>query len=434
MGREQTGWGGRPVYVVDGSRTPFLKARGRPGPFAASDLAVAAGQPLLARQPFAPDSLDEVILGCMMPSPDEANIGRVVALRLGCGDRVPAWTVQRNCASGLQSIDSAAQNIASGRSDLVLAGGTESMSRAPVLYNETMVHWLADMAGARTTGAWLKLLGRLRPGHFKPVIALLRGLTDPVVGLSMGQTAEILAHRFAVTREMMDSFAMRSHLRLDAAHKAGRLDEIEVLYDSMGKIYNHDDGVRADSSMEKLAKLRPVFDRPVGNVTAGNSAQITDGAAWLLLASEEAIGKHNLKVMGRLIDSEWAGLDPAQMGLGPCYAMAPIMQRNELDTPDLDYIEINEAFAAQVLACLAAWTDAEFCRDQLGRDTPFTSIDEERLNVDGGGVAVGHPVGTSGARIVLHLLKTLERNNARRGMASICIGGGQGGALLIERT
>jgi acetyl-CoA C-acetyltransferase len=370
----------------------------------------------------------------MMPSPDEANIGRVVALRLGCGDRVPAWTVQRNCASGMQSIDSAARNIAAGHSELVLAGGTEAMSRAPVLYNETMVHWLADLATARTAGARLKLLGRLRPRHFKPVIALLRGLTDPVAGLSMGQTAEILAHRFGVTRERMDAFAMRSHQRLDAARHAGRLDEIEVLYDSRGNVYDHDDGVRADSSMKKLASLKPVFDRPVGNITAGNSAQITDGAAWLLLASEDAVEHHGLNVMGRLLDSQWAGLDPAQMGLGPCYAMAPIMQRHGLDTGDLDYIEINEAFAAQVLACLAAWQDADFCRAELGRDTPFTPIDEERLNIDGGGVAVGHPVGTSGARIVLHLLKSLEQHAARRGMASICIGGGQGGALLVERA
>jgi acetyl-CoA C-acetyltransferase len=180
--------------------------------------------------------------------------------------------------------------------------------------------------------------------------------------------------------------------------------------------------------------LRPVFDKPIGNVTAGNSAQITDGAAWLLLASEDMIEKYDLKVMGQLIDSQWSGLDPAQMGLGPGYAMAPIMQRHNLDTPDLDYIEINEAFAAQVLACLAAWKDADFCRDELGRDQPFTPIDEERLNVDGGAVAIGHPVGTSGARIVLHMLKTLERENARRGMISICIGGGQGGALLIERV
>jgi acetyl-CoA C-acetyltransferase len=212
------------------------------------------------------------------------------------------------------------------------------------------------------------------------------------------------------------------------------MDEIEVLYDSRGTVYDHDDGVRADSSMEKLAKLRPVFDRPIGKVTAGNSAQITDGAAWVLLASEDMVSQHNLPVMGQLMDSQWAGLDPAQMGLGPCYAMAPIMQRHGLDTSDIDYFEINEAFAAQVLACLAGWKDADFCRDELGRDTPFKPIDEERLNIDGGGVAVGHPVGSSGARIVLHMLKLLDQHDAKRGMASICIGGGQGGAMLIERT
>ena len=393
-----------------------------------------AGRQLLGRQGFEADAINEVILGCVMPGPREANIARVVGLRLGCGKHVPAWTVQRNCASGMQSIDSAAQNIASGRSGLVLAGGVESMSRAPILFNDTMVNWLAALARARTPGAKLKVIGSLRPGHFKPVIALLRGLTDPTVGLSMGQTAEILAHRFGITREMMDSFAMRSHQRLDYAHKNGHLDEIEVMYDSRGNVYDRDDGVRADSSLEKLAKLRPVFDRPVGKVTAGNSAQITDGAAWVVLASEDMVSRHKLPVMGQLVDSQWAGLDPAQMGLGPCYAMAPIMQRHNLDTPDIDYFEINEAFAAQVLACLAAWKDADFCRDELGRESPFTSIDEERLNVDGGAVAVGHPVGSSGARIVLHMLKLLERNNARRGMTGICIGGGQGGAMLIERT
>jgi len=434
MGEQQTGgWGGRRIYVVDGSRTPFIKARGKPGPFSASDLAVAAGRPLLARQPFPATEFDEVILGCVMPGPNEANIGRVSALRLGCGERVPAWTVQRNCASGMQSIDTAAQNIASGRSSLVLAGGVESMSHAPILLSDAMVDWLAAWAQARSAGARFKLLGALRPGHFKPIIALLRGLTDPIVGLSMGQTAEILAHRFTISREMMDSFAMRSHQRLDAAHKQGYLDEIEVMYDKSGNVYDHDDGVRADSSMEKLAKLRPVFDKGVGNVTAGNSAQITDGAAWLILASEDRVSRHGLPVLGELVDSQWAGLDPAQMGLGPVYAMSPIMQRHGFDTTDIDYYEINEAFAAQVLACLAAWQDAGFCRNELGRETPFTAIDEERLNIDGGAVAVGHPVGASGARIVLHLLKVLQQRNARRGMASLCIGGGQGGAMLIER-
>jgi acetyl-CoA C-acetyltransferase len=434
MGEQQTGgWGGRRVYIVDGSRTPFIKARGKPGPFKATDLAVAAGRPLLARQPFSPAEFDEVILGCVMPGPNEANIGRVTALRLGCGERVPAWTVQRNCASGMQSIDTAAQNIASGRSGLVLAGGVESMSHAPILFSDAMVHWLAAWSRARSSGARLRMLGALRPGHFKPVIALLHGLTDPVVGLSMGQTAEILAHRFHISRDMMDGFALRSHQRLDAAHKQGRLNEIEVMYDQHGNVYDHDDGVRADSTLEKLAKLRPVFDKGIGNVTAGNSAQITDGAAWLILASADMVSRHDLPVMGELVDSHWAGLDPAQMGLGPVFAMAPLMQRHGLDSTDVDYYEINEAFAAQVLACLAAWQDADFCRSELGRDTPFAAIDPERLNIDGGAVAVGHPVGASGARIVLHLLNVLQQKNARRGMASLCIGGGQGGAMLIER-
>ncbi len=425
---------GRPVYVVDGSRSPFLRARGKPGPFHASDLAYQAGRALLYRHPFAPDNFDQVILGCVMSGPNEMNIARVVALRLGCGERMPAFTVQRNCASGMQALDCAAQDIASGRSDLVLAGGTESMSHAPLLFSTAMVAWLAGLNSARTAGARLKALAGFRPAYLKPVIGLIKGLTDPIACLNMGQTAEILTHRFAIQREQMDAYAVRSHQRLDQAQKNGYLDEIEPVYDHGGKYYDADDGLRADSSMEKLARLKPVFDRPFGKVTAGNSAQITDGAAMLILASEEAIEKHKLPVLGRILDSQWAGLDPAQMGLGPVHAMAPIMQRNGYSSDDIDYWEINEAFATQVLACLAAWRDGEYCQQELGLDSAFNPIDEERLNIDGGGVAIGHPVGASGARIVLHLLKTLQRTNTRRGMASLCIGGGQGGAMLVERS
>jgi acetyl-CoA C-acetyltransferase len=313
----------RTVYVVDGNRTPFLKVKGKPGPFRASDLAHQAGRSLLARQPFAANELDEVVLGCVMPGPDEANIGRVVALRLGCGEETPAWTVQRNCASGLQALDSAAANIASGRSNLVLAGGTESMSHAPVLFNQVMVAWLADMSMARTVGAKLKTFSHLRPGHLKPIIGLIRGLSDPIVGLSMGQTAEKLAHRFGISRATMDAFAQRSHQRLAQAQKQGFMQEIETIYDTDGHYYDHDNGVRADTTVEKLAKLKPVFDRYFGSVTAGNSAQLTDGAAWLILASEEAVKKYDLPVMGRIVDAHWAGLDPSQMGLGPAHAMAP---------------------------------------------------------------------------------------------------------------
>jgi acetyl-CoA C-acetyltransferase len=424
---------GRPVYIVDGARSPFLKARGKPGPFKAADLAMQAARPLLLRQPFSATDFDEVILGCVSPGPDEANIGRVVALRLGCGERVPAWTVQRNCASGMQSLDTAFHKIAHGYSDLVLAGGVESMSNTPVLLGDDMVSWLADWNRARGLGQKLKTLGRLRPKQLVPVIGLLRGLTDPVVGLSMGQTAEELAHRFGITREQMDAFSMESHQRVAKAQDEGHFNEIEVLYDTRGNCYEQDDGVRRDSNMEQLAKLRPVFDRPFGNITAGNSAQVTDGAAWLILASEKAVNEHDLPVLARIIDSEWAALDPGQMGLGPAHAIAPLMKRRRLKLEGVDYWEINEAFAAQVIAVLEALKDKAYCKNEIGVSSEIGEIPHERLNVDGGGISLGHPVGASGARIVLHLLKVLERENGQRGIASLCIGGGQGGAMLIER-
>ena len=425
---------GRPVYIVDGLRTPFLKAREKPGPFRAADLAVAAGKALLTRQPFAADELDEVILGCIIPGPKEMNVARVAALRLGCGKQVPAWTVQRNCGSGMQAIDSGAQAIAGGRAELVLAGGTEAMSHAPVLLPTATVELLGAWRQARSFGQRLKLLTRLRPAHFQPVFGLLEGLTDPVVNLTMGQTAEILAKRFAISREQMDTFAMESHRRLAHAQDTELMGEVTPLYGSDGTVYSHDDGVRRDTDLARLAQLKPVFDRPFGLVTAGNSAQVTDGAAWLILASAEAVERYKLPVLARIRDCHWAGLEPSQMGLGPVHAMAPILVRQQLTGADIDYWEINEAFAAQVLACQAAWQSADYCRNELGLAEPFAPIPAERLNIDGGAVAVGHPVGTSGARIVLHLLQLLARTGARRGMAALCIGGGQGGAMLLERV
>ena len=425
--------GFQPVYVVDGARTPFLKARNAPGPFAASDLAVQAGRSLLTRQPFQPSDLDEVILGCAAPSPDETNIGRMVALRLGCGLDVPGWTVMRNCASGMQALDSAMANIQSGRSQLVLAGGVDALSRAPLLYSDRMVLWFSQMMAARTVGAKLGLFARLRPSALlSPVIGLMKGLTDPVNGLLMGQTAENLAWKFGLSRQQMDEFSVRSHQRAVAGRAAGHFGEIVPLIDDRGNVYADDDGVRPDASMAGMAKLKPFFDKNYGNITAANSSQITDGAAWLILASEEAVRKWNLKPLGRIVDSQWSGLDPAQMGLGPVHAATPILQRHGLGLSDLDAWEINEAFAAQVMACLEAWRSDDYCREQLGLSGALGAVDEEKLNVDGGAVAIGHPVGASGARIVLHVLHVLRERKARRGMAAICIGGGLGGAMLVE--
>src|SRR5690606_8170522 len=275
------------IYIVDGARTPFLKSRNRPGPFAASDLATIAGRALLMRQPFEPFQLDEVILGCAVPAPDEVNIARVSALRMGCGQHVPAWTVMRNCASGMQSLDSAIANMMSGRSDLVLAGGVDALSRAPMLLSEGMVMWLSNFYAAKSVGQKAALLAKFRPQYLAPVLGIMKGLTDPNVGLIMGQTAENLAYRFGITRTQQDEYAARSHQRVAQAQENGWFDEIVPMYDDRGNAYTRDDGVRADSTVENLAKLKPFFDRQYGTVTAGNSSQITDGAVWTILATEE---------------------------------------------------------------------------------------------------------------------------------------------------
>ena len=426
--------GRRIVYVVDGARTPFLKAKTKPGPFTAADLAVAVCKPLLLRQPFKPTELDEVITGCMMPAPSEANISRVISLRLGCGKDVPAWTVQRNCASGLQAIDNAYQDIASGRHDLVLAGGTEAMSHAPILFNQEMTGWLGQWFSAKTLSARLGLLPQIKVRYLKPIIALLQGLSDPLVGLSMGQTAENTAYRFGITREEMDAFAVQSHQRLATAMDAGVMGEIEPLYDNQGSVYEADDGLRRDSSVEKLAKLQPFFDKKWGMVTAANSSQITDGAAYVILASEEAVKKHHLSVLAKIVDVEWAGLAPEQMGLGPVHAMTPILKRQGLSLKEIDTFEINEAFAAQVLGCVKAWQDETYCQDQLGLKEPLGRLPEDKLNIDGGAIALGHPIGASGARVLLHTVDILQRQQSRYGIAALCIGGGQGGAMLVERV
>lgn len=422
----------RPIYVVAGNRTPFLKARNKPGSFTASDLAVQACRTLLTHLPCSLDEIEKVITGCTMPSPEEANISRVIALRLGLKESIPAYSVMRNCASGMQAIDNAMQEIAAGNADLILAGGTDAMSHAPLLFNAKMTAWLGAWMTAKTFNERLQLIPQLRFSYFAPVIALMKGLTDPIVNLSMGQTAENLAYLFHIARTDMDSYAVKSHQRALDALNAGKLAEMTPIIDKTGKVFSSDDGVRADCTMEALAKLKPFFDKKYGAVTAGNSSQITDGACFMILASEQAVEKYKLPVMARLVDCEWAGLDPSIMGLGPIHATTPLLQRHQLGINDIDYWEINEAFAAQVIACTKAWEDASYCLKKLGQDNAIGTIPQEKLNIDGGAIAMGHPVGASGARIILHLIHILKREKARRGIASICIGGGQGGAVLIE--
>ena len=423
----------RPVFIIDGSRTPFLKARTGPGPFTPVDLAAQCGRPLLARQPFAANAFDQVILGCVNVIADEMNPARVAALRLGMGEDMVAFTVQINCGSGMQSIDTAYRYIREGNANLILAGGTEALSYAPLVWTNQGVRWFAGLATAKGLGAKMMAGLKVRPGYLKPVIGLERGLTDPITELNMGQTAEVVGHLFGITRAQSDAYAAESHQRLAKAQKEGFLKgEVETAFARDGKFYDHDDGVRPDSTPETLAKLRPVFERPWGQVTAGNSSQITDGASWVILASEEAVAKYGLTPKAAIIDSQWSALDPSIMGLGPVLCSTEILKRNEVTLQDVDTWELNEAFATQVLGCLAAWNDEKFCREVLGLEGAAGKLDRAKLNVDGGAISLGHPVGTSGNRIVLHLVNAMKRLGTRRGIATECIGGGLGGAMLIE--
>src|ERR1700752_4742244 len=423
----------RPVFIVDGSRTPFLKARSGPGPFTPVDLAVQCGRPLLARQPFAPTAFDQVILGCVNVIADEMNPARVAALRLGMGEKMVAFTVQINCGSGMQSIDTGYRYIREGVSDLILAGGAEALRHAPLVWPQQGVRWFAGLAGAKGIGAKIMAALKAPPPYFKPIIGLERGLTDPITELNMGQTAEVVGHLFGVTREQSDAYAVESHRRLANAQKEGFLKgEVETAFARDGKFYDHDDGVRPDSTPETLAKLRPVFERPWGQVTAGNSSQITDGASWVILASEDAVVKHGLTPKAVIIDSQWSALDPSIMGLGPVLSATELLKRHKFSLQDIGTWELNAAFATPVLGCLAAWDDEKFCREILGLEGAAGQIDRTKLNVDGGAISLGHPVGCSGNRIVLHLVNAMKRLGTKRGIATECIGGGQGGAMLIE--
>src|SRR6201997_5524813 len=423
----------RPVFIVDGSRTPFLKARTGPGPFTPVDLAVQCGRPLLARQPFSATAFDQVILGCVNVIADEMNPARVAALRLGMGEAMVAFTVQINCGSGMQSIDTGYHYIREGVSDLILAGGAEALSYAPLVWPQQGVRWFAGLASAKGVAAKLAALAKARPSFFKPIIGLERGLTDPITELNMGQTAEVVGHLFGIRRTKSDAYAAESHRRLARAQKEGFLKgEVETTFARDGKFYDHDDGVRPESSPETLAKLRPGFERPWGQVTAGNSSQITDGASWVILASEEAVAQHGLTPKAVLPDSQWSALDPSIMGLGPVLSATALLKRNNLSLQDVETWELNEAFATQVLGCLAAWNDEKFCKEILGLDGAAGEIDHAKLNVDGGAISLGHPVGCSGNRIVLHLVNAMKRLGTKRGVATECIGGGLGGAMLIE--
>jgi acetyl-CoA acetyltransferase family protein len=423
------------IAVVAGARTPFAKAGTSLRHEHVTDLAKRAMQEALYRADFPFERVDEVLLGNVVMPADATNPARVSALWAGIPNRVPAMTVQRNCASGMEAVADAADRIRAGRGKAILAGGAESMSTLPMLLPEETLEPMSKLARAKN--AWQKAAAAtaLRPRHFKPIAALEKGLTDPTCDMIMGKTAEILAHEFGVSRKDQDEFALRSHQKASAATKSGRLAE-EITPEYSGKRFDpvtEDNGPRANQTMEALEKLKPIFDRRDGTVTVGNSCQITDGAVAMLLADPDFAHAEGMNVMGYVRGYSYVGLDPARMGLGPAFAIDQMLRRSSLSLNDVPIFEINEAFAAQVLASLKAMASDNFCREQLGRDHAIGRLDEDRLNVNGGAIALGHPVGATGARLVLTLLMEMKRRDVELGIAALCVGGGQGAAILLQR-
>jgi acetyl-CoA acetyltransferase family protein len=425
----------RTLALVAGVRTPFCKAGGALQGASAADLATFAVRELLDRSGLDPRAVDEVILGCAGADAREANVARVTALRAGLPERTPAVTVMRNCASGMEAIAQAELRLRAGAGEVFVVGGTESMSNFPLVMGPELVKFFQRLGKARSAVQKVKALAAFRFRTLKPRIAIVEGLTDPTTGMMMGDTAERVARQFGIGRAEMDMWALQSHRRAADAWRGQRLHAEVVPFvppPDYRAAVTADDGVRSDQTLDALARLKPVFDRRNGDVTVGNSCQVTDGAVALLCMSQARATALGLQPLALVRGHATAGLSPATMGLGPVHATPPALRQAGIGLCDLDLVEINEAFAAQVLGCQRAFASDEYCRQQLGLPQALGELDPARLNVNGGAIALGHPIAATGARIVLTLAHELRRRGGRFGLASLCIGGGQGQAIVLE--
>lgn len=425
-----------PLAIVAGVRTPFAKSFGVLKDVHAADLGTHAVQHALDACGLAASDVNETVIGNVCSPADTSNIARVIALKAGVPQDRIAHTVNRNCASGMESVITGWQILREGRADVVVAGGTESMSQVPLLYGKDMTEMFGRLSKAKSAWQRMKIWAGFRPKHLKPIVALQLGLHDPVCGLNMGQTAEVLAKDFGITREDQDQFAMGSHHKAAAAQERCFLSgEIAAIKNDAGDVViEKDNGIRHEQTMEQLAKLKPIFQKGDGTVTAGNSSQVTDGAAATVLMSAAEAERRCLEPLGFVTGYAIAGCDPKRMGLGPVFATHKLLKDCGRSLSDFELFEINEAFAAQVLGCLRAMESAEFAKEHLGQDTALGGIDPERLNIHGGAIALGHPVGTSGTRLIITLLRALKDKGLNRGLASLCVGGGQGFAVSVQTT
>ena len=443
----------RDVVLVEGVRTPFAKAGTKLKDIHPAELGRVAVHEMIERSNLDVNLVDEVIMGNTGNPSDAVNIARVVALRAGVPLKVPAVSVHRNCASALESITTGFERIRAGTCETVIAGGTEVMSQMPLLMSRPFVKAFEKLSGARNVGQQLGALFGLMKADLKqvvelattppmaatphkPRISIVEGLTDPFVGINMGQTAEVLAKEWNLSREEQDAFALASHQKAVAAQKSGRLDEETTpvfLPPTFKEFVSQDIGPREEQSMEALAKMKPFFDRKYGTITVANACPITDGAAAVLLMSRAKAKELGYKPVASIRGYAFAGLEPERMGLGPVYSTPVALKRAGLTLKDMGLIELNEAFAAQVLACVKAFNSDKFGQEKLGLSGKVGEVDPAKLNVNGGAIALGHPVGATGTRLVITLMKEMKKRDVQFGLATLCIGGGQGGSVVLER-
>lgn len=440
----------RDVVIVEGLRTPFAKAGTKLKNIHPAKLGREALVQLIAKTNLDVNLVDEVIIGNTGNPSDAVNISRVVALNAGIPQKTSAYTVHRNCASALESISDGFDKIKSGTLDVVISGGTENMSQMPLIMPAAITGIIERLGSAKTTGQKLSALwdwfkadlsqikemvttAPMAKTKFKPIISVVDGLTDPFVGINMMGTAEILAKEWGLTREAQDRFALRSH-QLAVAAKAKLAEEITPVYlePNYNETLSEDFGPRAEQTMEALAKLKPLVDKVTGTITAGNSCPLTDGAAMVLLMTREKANALGYKPIAKIRSYAFAGLEPERMGLGPVYSTPIALKRAGLTMKDMGRVELNEAFAAQVMSCQKAFDSDLFAKEKLGLSQKIGEVRDDILNVNGGAIALGHPVGATGTRLVLTLMKEMKRSQVQFGLATLCIGGGQGGAMIIE--
>ncbi len=422
----------RRVAIIGGNRIPFMRSNTAYSYASNMDMLSATLQGLVRRFDLEGERLGEVAAGAVMKHSRDFNLAREATLNSGLALETPAYDIQQACGTGLEAAILVANKVALGQIDAGIAAGTDTASDAPIALNENYRRMILDLNRAKTLGARLKILMRFRPSFILPS---LPANAEPRTGLSMGQHCELMIKEWGISREAQDELTWRSHQNLIAAYNEGFFDDLISPFNEVQR-----DGIMRDTPLEKLAKLKPAFDPKNGSLTAANSTTLTDGAAAVLLASEDWAKERNLPIQAYLTHSEVAAVDFYSQGeksegllMAPAYAVPRLLARAGLMLQDFDFYEIHEAFAAQALCTMKAWEDPDFCKNKLGLDNPLGSIDRTKLNVNGSSVATGHPFAATGPRIIATLAKLLEQKGSGRGLISICAAGGQGVTAIIER-